>query len=303
MLVSAAGGANRSVEKLLTVAVLRKQNDVRANARTIKFSAAASNHRPDEGRWFFVSAIPDGNLNREPSIHESNTRHPDQARKSGPPSLEQPRHMVVPLHRTWCGLHQAPRAPKPHKLRPCHRTHFLRQLAFRLRCSNGFETQVFYADLSNKLAPPPFEKIHPPNDEKNLNDDTRFDQFREASKRCSQSFSGNDSKTYRKLGCTVSAPEPLFTQTFVATFVPAPQEPVAPSNPIASQSRLPPSLGPNSTSANKMRCDPRASYMAYGYSSGTLIRRRVKYDLKKSALRYRKAGVPTSNSTRLSKAQ
>jgi diadenosine tetraphosphatase ApaH/serine/threonine PP2A family protein phosphatase len=49
--------------------------------------------------------------------------------------------------------------------------------------------------------------------------------------------------------------------------------------------------------------DPRSSYMAYDYSTGTLLHRRVQYDIEKAARRFRKAGMAAFSRTRLRKGQ
>ena len=49
--------------------------------------------------------------------------------------------------------------------------------------------------------------------------------------------------------------------------------------------------------------DPRASYALYDYEPRTLLHRRVTYDIKKAQARYKKAGLPTHNATRLAKAE
>ena len=49
--------------------------------------------------------------------------------------------------------------------------------------------------------------------------------------------------------------------------------------------------------------DPRASYALYDYEQHLLVMRRVEYDIKKAQARYRKAGLPAHNASRLAKAE
>ena len=49
--------------------------------------------------------------------------------------------------------------------------------------------------------------------------------------------------------------------------------------------------------------DPRASYALYDYEQKLLLLRRVEYDLKKAQARFRKAGLPAHNATRLAKGE
>jgi len=49
--------------------------------------------------------------------------------------------------------------------------------------------------------------------------------------------------------------------------------------------------------------DPRASYALYDYEQNLLLMRRVAYDVKKAQARFRKAGLPAHNATRLAKAE
>lgn len=49
--------------------------------------------------------------------------------------------------------------------------------------------------------------------------------------------------------------------------------------------------------------DPRASYALYDYEERILLMRRVKYDIKKAHARFKKAGLPTHNASRLAKAE
>ena len=49
--------------------------------------------------------------------------------------------------------------------------------------------------------------------------------------------------------------------------------------------------------------DPRASYALYDYEQHLLLMRRVSYDVKKAQVRFKKAGLPAHNSTRLAKAE
>lgn len=49
--------------------------------------------------------------------------------------------------------------------------------------------------------------------------------------------------------------------------------------------------------------DPRASYALYDYETRTLIQRRVAYDIKKAQARFKKAGLPAHNSSRLAKGE
>ena len=49
--------------------------------------------------------------------------------------------------------------------------------------------------------------------------------------------------------------------------------------------------------------DPRASYALYDYEQHILLMRRVEYDIKKAQARYRRAGLPAHNASRLAKAE
>ena len=49
--------------------------------------------------------------------------------------------------------------------------------------------------------------------------------------------------------------------------------------------------------------DPRASYALYDYEQHLLLMRRVSYDIKRAQARFRKAGLPAHNATRLAKAE
>jgi diadenosine tetraphosphatase ApaH/serine/threonine PP2A family protein phosphatase len=49
--------------------------------------------------------------------------------------------------------------------------------------------------------------------------------------------------------------------------------------------------------------DPRASYALYDYEQHLLVMRRVEYDIKKAQARYKKAGLPAHNASRLAKAE
>ena len=49
--------------------------------------------------------------------------------------------------------------------------------------------------------------------------------------------------------------------------------------------------------------DPRASYALYDYEQHILLMRRVEYDIKKAQARFRKAGLPAHNASRLAKAE
>ncbi len=49
--------------------------------------------------------------------------------------------------------------------------------------------------------------------------------------------------------------------------------------------------------------DPRASYALYDYEHHLLLMRRVKYDVKKAQARFKKAGLPAHNASRLAKAE
>jgi diadenosine tetraphosphatase ApaH/serine/threonine PP2A family protein phosphatase len=49
--------------------------------------------------------------------------------------------------------------------------------------------------------------------------------------------------------------------------------------------------------------DPRASYAFYDYEQHLLLMRRVSYDVKKAQARFKKAGLPAHNATRLAKAE
>jgi diadenosine tetraphosphatase ApaH/serine/threonine PP2A family protein phosphatase len=49
--------------------------------------------------------------------------------------------------------------------------------------------------------------------------------------------------------------------------------------------------------------DPRASYALYDYEEHNLLMRRVKYDIKKAQARFKKAGLPAHNASRLGKGE
>jgi diadenosine tetraphosphatase ApaH/serine/threonine PP2A family protein phosphatase len=49
--------------------------------------------------------------------------------------------------------------------------------------------------------------------------------------------------------------------------------------------------------------DPRASYALYDYEQNLLLMRRVSYDVKKAQARFKKAGLPAHNATRLAKGE
>lgn len=49
--------------------------------------------------------------------------------------------------------------------------------------------------------------------------------------------------------------------------------------------------------------DPRASYALYDYEQRILLMRRVKYDIKRAQARFRKAGLPAHNTSRLAKGE
>ncbi len=49
--------------------------------------------------------------------------------------------------------------------------------------------------------------------------------------------------------------------------------------------------------------DSRASYALYDYEQHLLVMRRVEYDIKKAQARYKKAGLPAHNASRLAKAE
>jgi diadenosine tetraphosphatase ApaH/serine/threonine PP2A family protein phosphatase len=49
--------------------------------------------------------------------------------------------------------------------------------------------------------------------------------------------------------------------------------------------------------------DPRASYVLYDHETRVLLHRRVPYDLKKAQARFKKAGLPAHNSSRLAKGE
>jgi hypothetical protein len=49
--------------------------------------------------------------------------------------------------------------------------------------------------------------------------------------------------------------------------------------------------------------DPRASYALYDYEQHLLLMRRVAYDIRKAQARFKKAGLPAHNATRLAKAE
>lgn len=49
--------------------------------------------------------------------------------------------------------------------------------------------------------------------------------------------------------------------------------------------------------------DPRASYALYDYEQHLLVMRRVEYDIKKALARFKKAGLPAHNASRLVKAE
>ena len=49
--------------------------------------------------------------------------------------------------------------------------------------------------------------------------------------------------------------------------------------------------------------DPRASYALYDYEQHLLLMRRVGYDIRKAQARFKKAGLPAHNATRLAKGQ
>lgn len=49
--------------------------------------------------------------------------------------------------------------------------------------------------------------------------------------------------------------------------------------------------------------DPRASYALYDYEQQLLVMRRVEYDIKKAQARFKKAGLPAHNASRLAKAE
>ena len=49
--------------------------------------------------------------------------------------------------------------------------------------------------------------------------------------------------------------------------------------------------------------DPRASYALYDYEQHLLLMRRVNYDIKKAQARFKKAGLPAHNASRLVKAE
>ena len=49
--------------------------------------------------------------------------------------------------------------------------------------------------------------------------------------------------------------------------------------------------------------DPRASYALYDYEQHLLLMRRVNYDIKKAQARFKKAGLPAQNASRLAKAE
>ena len=49
--------------------------------------------------------------------------------------------------------------------------------------------------------------------------------------------------------------------------------------------------------------DSRASYALYDYEQHLLVMRRVEYDIKRAQARYRKAGLPAHNASRLAKAE
>lgn len=49
--------------------------------------------------------------------------------------------------------------------------------------------------------------------------------------------------------------------------------------------------------------DPRASYVLYDYEQRLLLHRRVEYDLDRAQVRYKEAGLPVRNATRLRKGR
>ena len=49
--------------------------------------------------------------------------------------------------------------------------------------------------------------------------------------------------------------------------------------------------------------DPRASYALYDYEQNLLLMRRVKYDIGKAQARFKKAGLPAHNGTRLAQGE
>ncbi|MEY2905903.1 MAG: hypothetical protein RLZZ408_374 [Verrucomicrobiota bacterium] len=49
--------------------------------------------------------------------------------------------------------------------------------------------------------------------------------------------------------------------------------------------------------------DPRASYSLYDYEQQLLLMRRVGYDIRKAQARFKKAGLPAHNATRLAKGE
>ena len=49
--------------------------------------------------------------------------------------------------------------------------------------------------------------------------------------------------------------------------------------------------------------DPRASYMLYDFENRILLHRRVPYDLPRDRARFKKAGLPQRNASRLGKGQ
>jgi diadenosine tetraphosphatase ApaH/serine/threonine PP2A family protein phosphatase len=49
--------------------------------------------------------------------------------------------------------------------------------------------------------------------------------------------------------------------------------------------------------------DPRASYALYDYEERILLMRRVKYDIKRAQARFKKAGLPAHNGSRLAKGE
>lgn len=49
--------------------------------------------------------------------------------------------------------------------------------------------------------------------------------------------------------------------------------------------------------------DPRASYAVYDYATGTLLHRRVAYDLDEACKRFRRKGIPRHNQLRLRKGR
>ena len=49
--------------------------------------------------------------------------------------------------------------------------------------------------------------------------------------------------------------------------------------------------------------DPRASYALYDYEQRILLMRRVSYDIRKARVRFKKAGLPVHNASRLAKGE